>query len=196
MLLYGASGHAKVIIDSLIEVDKKVVLLFDDNPNIKEIMGRRIFNHYDTSIYPDEELIVSIGDNIARKKVVENIRHKFGTVINKNAVISSNSKIDFGTVILHAVVIQSSVLIGKHVIVNTNASVDHDCFIDDFVHIGPGSTICGGVKINEGAFIGAGAVILPGIHIGNWSIIGAGAIVNKNIPDHQIWAGNPAKQIK
>lgn len=52
------------------------------------------------------------------------------------------------------------------------------------------------VKIGNNAFIGAHSTILKGVTIGNNSIIGAGSVVTKNIPDNEIWAGNPAKFIK
>lgn len=52
------------------------------------------------------------------------------------------------------------------------------------------------VVIKEGAFIGAECVVLKGVTIGKHSVIGAGSIVTKNIPDNEVWAGNPAKFIK
>ena len=45
-------------------------------------------------------------------------------------------------------------------------------------------------------FIGANSIILKGVTIGERSIIGAGSVVTKNIPDDEIWAGNPAKFIR
>lgn len=52
------------------------------------------------------------------------------------------------------------------------------------------------VLIKEGAFIGAHAIILKGVTIGKRSVIGAGAVVTKDVPDKQIWAGNPAGFLK
>lgn len=51
------------------------------------------------------------------------------------------------------------------------------------------------IRICEGAFIGAGCFILKGVTIGKHSIIGAGSVVTKDIPDGEVWAGNPAKKI-
>ena len=48
------------------------------------------------------------------------------------------------------------------------------------------------ILIKEGAFVGAHSLILKGVIIGKHSIVGAGSIVTKNIPDNEIWAGNPA----
>lgn len=52
------------------------------------------------------------------------------------------------------------------------------------------------VIIKDNVFIGAHSIILKGVQIGENSIIGAGSVVTKNIPENQIWGGNPAKFIK
>ena len=52
------------------------------------------------------------------------------------------------------------------------------------------------VHIGNNVWIGAGTVIVPGVTIGENSVIGAGSVVTKDIPDNEIWAGNPAKFIK
>lgn len=52
------------------------------------------------------------------------------------------------------------------------------------------------VFIGDNSFIGAHSIILKGVKIGKRCIIGAGSVVAKNIPDGEIWAGNPAKFIK
>ncbi len=51
------------------------------------------------------------------------------------------------------------------------------------------------ITIGKNAFIGARAMILPGVSIGDNAIVGAMSVVSKNVPDHEIVAGNPAKKI-
>ena len=55
---------------------------------------------------------------------------------------------------------------------------------------------CSPIKIQEGAFIGACSIILKGVTIGRYSVIGAGSVVTKDIPEGEVWAGNPARYIK
>ena len=198
MILYGASGHAKVIIDTLEKNNEIVSLLIDDNKQITELLGYRVSCDYNATFlnYSNEKFIVSIGNNKIRKKIVSLIKHDFGQVISRDTVVSKHSKVGVGSVIFSGAIIQAGTKIGEHCIVNTKASVDHDCLIADFVHIAPGSTICGGVSIGEGSFIGAGAIILPNIKIGNRVTVGAGAVVVSNIPDNEVWVGNPAKFLR
>jgi putative colanic acid biosynthesis acetyltransferase WcaF len=51
------------------------------------------------------------------------------------------------------------------------------------------------ITIGKNSFIGARAMILPGVSIGEQAIVGAMSAVSKDVPDHQIVAGNPAKKI-
>lgn len=53
-----------------------------------------------------------------------------------------------------------------------------------------------GIRICEGAFIGAGCFILKGVTIGKHCIVGAGSVVTRDIPDSEIWGGNPARMIR
>lgn len=48
------------------------------------------------------------------------------------------------------------------------------------------------ILVKRGAFIGANSIILKGVTIGENSIIGAGSVLRVNVPDNEIWAGNPA----
>lgn len=52
------------------------------------------------------------------------------------------------------------------------------------------------IKICEGAFVGAEAFILKGVTVGKHSIVGAGSVVTKDVPNYEIWAGNPARFLR
>lgn len=192
MYLFGASGHAKVIIDILKATNTEISGLVDDNSDINELLGYPVF-HNRTDISP---VIVSIGINATRKNVVGKLTGIFGKAIHPLAVISDTVVIGEGTVIMQGAIIQSDAKIGRHCIINTGASVDHECMIEDFVHISPHATLCGNVTVGEGTWIGAGTTIIPGIKIGRWCVIGAGSVVTKDIPDHVLAVGNRCKVIK
>lgn len=193
MYLYGASGHAKVIIDILKSQNKKIVGLIDDNQSIKTLLGYSVFDSK-SKLSP---IIISIGDNKIRRKIAESLTDVFyETAIHSSAIVSDQSFIDSGSVIMQGAIVQSCSRIGHHCIINTGASIDHDCTIDDFVHISPQSTLCGNVTVGEGTWIGAGTIITPGVKIGKWCVIGAGSVVTKDIPDNVLAVGNRCKIIK
>ncbi len=198
MYLFGASGHAKVIIDSLKALEIFVSGLFDDNPEVKKLLDYTVYGSFDKKRLGDEELIISVGLNNIRKKIVEKLPSdiSYGNAIYPSAIISGYVSIGKGTVVMQGAIIQSSVTIGNHCIINTGASVDHDCHIGDFVHISPHATLCGNVSVGEGSQVGAGAVVIPGIKIGKWSLIAAGAVVLKDVPDNVLVLGNPARVVK
>lgn len=192
MLLYGASGHAKVIIDCLEASKVSIDGIFDDDLNKKYLLTYDVLGTYDDCLLRNKEIIISIGDNQIRKKKSNEIVHRFGKVVHPTAIIQQNVLIGEGSVIFHHAIIQSSTQIGNHVIVNTKASIDHDCIIENYVHIAPSATLCGGIMVGEGTLIGAGAIIIPNLSIGKWATVGAGAVVINNVPDYAVVLGNPA----
>jgi sugar O-acyltransferase (sialic acid O-acetyltransferase NeuD family) len=196
MYLYGASGHGKVIIEILENSGIIIDGLFDDNPEISNLLGYKC-SLFDRNRTIKTSLIISIGNNKTRKLVAERIgKLLFGNAIDVKASISKRSVIGHGCAIMPGVSINSGTVICNHVIVNTNAGVDHDCLIEDFVHISPGSSISGNVHIGEGSQIGAGASIIPNILIGKWCIVGAGCVIIRDVPDYSVVVGNPGKIIK
>lgn len=196
MLLYGGSGHAKVVIDCLLANQIQIHGIFDDNPDLHQLLHFPVSGIYQSNFLPQEPLIIAIGNNAIRKKIASLIRHNFGKVIHPSAITSPFAQIQEGTVVFHNSVVQASTSIGKHCIINTGASVDHDCIIEDFVHISPHATLSGNVTVGEGTHIGAGAIIIPGVTVGKWCIIGAGSVVIKDIPDFATAVGVPSKIIK
>lgn len=198
MFLYGASGHAKVIIDILQKNKINVNGLFDDNPEIKNLYNITCHGSFNPKILNNDKIIISIGDNIIRRSIAKKIAYEvtFGNAIDISCIISQNVKIGKGTVIMPNTVLNTETTIGKHVIINTSATIGHECVIEDFVHISPNATLCGNVKIGEGAHVGAGATIIPNIKIGKNVIIGAGSVVTKDIPDNYTAVGIPARKIK
>jgi len=194
MYVIGASGHAKALIDLLID-QTMVKGIFDDNSDIKSLLTHEVTSPIPKHLPRDAPYIIAIGPNTIRRKVVTTqlVEHSFLNVIHPSAILSKNISIGLGNVVMELAIVKIGSKIGNHVILNTKASIDHDCIIEDYVHIGPGSTLCGGVKVSEGTLVGAGSVILPNIIIGKWCTIAAGSVVHKSVADGQTWIGKSLK---
>ena len=191
--LYGASGHAKVVMDIARQAYVDVPFLIDDNPQVNKLAGKEVV-HSAEGLNP---MIVTIGDCQIRRKVVQKLgRRDYMKLIHPNAIIADSARIGYGTVVMAGVILNPYVEVGRHCIINTGASLDHDVKVEDFVHIAPHCTVCGGSEIGEGTWLGAGSTVIQGIHIGKGCYIGAGSVVVKDIPNGCLCYGNPARIIR
>lgn len=195
MLLYGAGGHAKVIISIIHANGGEINCIYDDDFSKKEVSGIPVKGTYNVMHFPEENLVIAVGNNLLRRKIAQCIRHRFGSAIHPTALIDRTVTIGSGTCLMHRAVIQADTYVGDHVIVNTTASVDHDCAIGHFVHLAPGVLLAGHVKIGENSLIGMGSIVVPGITIGRNCLVAAGSVVTKDIPDGTVVRGNPARII-
>ncbi len=101
----------------------------------------------------------------------------------------------------------------KHTFIGENVNFDtnypEDIFIETGVRITVGCTIVthfmetssgtysrGEVHIKENAYLGANVIVCKPVTIGKNTIVGAGSVVTKNLPDNEVWAGNPARFVK
>lgn len=192
IVIYGASGHGKVLKAIARSVGAQVVAFIDDNYKEKFYLDIPV-----RSLTDSDKIVIGIGDNTIRKKVALLHKKQWHTVLtHSTAVVSVDKNIGRGTVIMAGAIVNEAKAIGEHCIINTGAVIEHDCIIEDFAHISPNATLSGGVTVGEGAHLGAGAVVIPGITIGKWSLIGAGAVVIRDVPDNAVVVGNPARIIK
>lgn len=195
--LYGAGGHAKVIIEILEQQKKNISGLIDNDPLLKSVLQYPVFQKIPGGGSDNEtRMVICIGNNTTRKKIAGGVTIGFETAIHPSANISIRSSIGEGSVIMASVSVNCDTVIGKHAILNTNCSVDHDCVIGDFVHISPNAALAGNVEVGEGVHIGIGSCVIQGIKIGKWATIGAGAVIVKDVPDYAVVVGNPGRIIK
>ena len=192
MYLYGASGHAKVIIDILKANGLDVECLFDDNKNIQSLSGLPVRHNYDG----EKPVIFSIGSNRVRKMLDDKWHTDYVTAIHPSAIISPTATVGEGSVVMQGAIIQTEATIGRHSIINTGATIDHECRIGDYVHVSPNATICGDSEVGEGTWIGAGSTVIQCVTIGKWCVVGAGSVVLHDLPDGVLAVGNPARIVR
>ena len=148
-------------------------------------------------------------------EVEEGARIGAGTRIWHHAHVRSGSVFGTECVLGYGVFVDTGVVIGNRCKLQNRVSVYHGVTLEDGVFVGPHVTFTndktprsitpdGAVAgadywtvtptlVKEGASIGAGAVVLPGITVGRWAMVAAGAVVTRDVPDHGLVAGNPAR---
>ncbi len=193
LYLYGASGHGMVIADIVRLLGFTAIAYIDDADKGGAYNGLPCYQPNEIEVVDEDRVIVTIGNNLVRRKVALQLGCSPLTAIHPRAIVAGDVQIAQGSVVMAGAVVNSGSVIGGHSIVNTGAVVDHECNIGDFVHISPNATLCGQVVVEDSAWVGAGAVILPGIRIGQGSIVGAGAVVVKNVESGTTVMGNPAR---
>jgi acetyltransferase EpsM len=197
MIVYGASGHGKVIIEILEHTGEPHIEIWDDAEK-SPVWDYPVNRPLAPGLPVTDKMVISIGVNATRRKVADRFKDSvvFGMAIHSATNISKRAKIGEGTVVMAGVTINADSVVGKHCIINTSASVDHDCVLENYVHISPNATLSGNVQVGEGTHIGSGASVIQGIKIGKWCTVGAGTVVIRDIPDYATAVGNPARVIK
>lgn len=201
IIIIGASGHAKVIIDIIEKQGKyNIIGLLDDSPDKKgtDFLGYKIIGNVAENIARFNSGIVAIGDNYTRYLVVNKIKSlnpafAFVSAIHPYTAIAKKVSIGCGTVAMAGVIINNDTAVGEHCILNTKASVGHDNKIGDYVTVGPGATLGGNITVGDFSNISIGANIKHGISIGKETVIGAGATLLNDTPDNVVAYGTPAK---
>lgn len=193
--VFGASGHAKVVIEIVEAISgAEISAVYDDDETIKEVLGFKVKGKIPISLSQDHVAVIAIGDNGLRAEIAKNQNLKFsGPLFHPSSVICPSVKVECGTVVMANAAINADAQVGKHCIINTGAVVEHDVVLEDYVHISPNAAITGNVYIGEGTHFGAGASVIPGIKIGKWATIGAGAVIIEDVPDFATVVGNPGK---
>jgi len=207
MIVIGAKGHAKEVLQILIQESGFEPLFFFDNVTVPveshlydKFKILHSFDEVKNELNVRPSFISAIANPIARQGLV----HKFielggnyTTVIAKSVQIGNfDVTIGDGSNVMSKVVISNSVSIGSGCLINQNSALHHDVRIGIFCDIGPNALILGRVCIGNHVVIGAGAIILPDVIIEDNVIIGAGSVVTKNVKEGNVVVGNPAKPIK
>jgi sugar O-acyltransferase (sialic acid O-acetyltransferase NeuD family) len=205
LLVYGAGGHAKVVIDIIERAGQyDIAGLLDDDQALhgQEVFGYRVLGaleQLDGDRNQGCHLIVALGSNELRLHVsdlVGKAGYGFATAVHPSAQIARGVSIGPGTVVMAGAVINSDSILGQHVVVNTGASVDHDCSLGDFSQVAPGAHLAGNVTLDTMAYVGIGASVIPGVRIGAGAMIGAGAAVVRDIPEGVTAVGVPARVVR
>ncbi|MGR8979427.1 MAG: NeuD/PglB/VioB family sugar acetyltransferase [Gammaproteobacteria bacterium] len=208
-VLWGSSGHAKVLADIIALRGGKVIALFDNDPKaVSVIPGVPLYIGMGGFLHWRE---VDCGDSLMGLAAIGGVRGKdrlhiqkcfrkhnvpVGTLVHPNASVCQSSFLGSGSQILAQSVVAADSYVGEACIINHGANVDHECVLGDGVHLAPAATLCGCVTLGDHVMIGAGAVILPRLQVGDNVIVGAGAVVTRDLPSGVVAVGNPARIVR
>lgn len=206
IVVIGAGGHAKVVVDILEKTGVYRIKGYIDQhiPQGTLLYGYEVLGAEDVIPQLGDSIaggVAAIGDNWTRAQVVKRIRavsptFRFIQAIHPSAQIAKGVTIGEGSVVMAGAVINSDSHIGDHCIVNTLASIDHDCALGHYASVAPHAVLGGGVTVRDYVAVAIGARVVHAVEIGEHTVIGAGATVLSDIPPYTVAYGTPARLVR
>ena len=209
MILWGATGQAKVLRDCMAYGGLRLIALFDRDTSLTSpfddvalVGDQQAFESWldDRGESSSLGFLVAIGgnrgvDRIERQAFLEG--HGLRPLIarHRTTFIADSAQIGPGSQVLAPASVGVDVAVGRACVINTGAIVEHDCRLADGVHIAPGARLAGEVQVGTASMIGMGAIVIPRVRIGSHAVIGAGAVVLNDVADGTTVVGNPARPL-
>ena len=208
ILIYGASGHSKMIVDIILKNNQYNIIGFIDSykPINTEIYGYKVIGNLDSLAKLIEEhtivgIVIAVGDNFLRLNAYNNIvniapKIEFIPVIHPSAVLANDVVIPKGTVLMASTIINANAKIGEFCILNSKSSLGHDSMMSDFSSLASGATTGGNVCIGFCSAISLEVTIIQNVSIGDYTVIGAGSLVLNDVEDYKKAFGTPISYIE
>jgi UDP-perosamine 4-acetyltransferase len=205
VILLGAGGHAKVVLDLLQALDRQVLGVCDPglaDQGIQQWRGLPVLGNDEAIEQHDPNSIALAngtgslpGNHLRRRLHAQFTRqgYHFTTLVHPSATLGSGVELGQDVQVMAGVIVQADTRIGDDVILNTGACIDHDGVIGNHVHIAPGAVLSGDVRVADGCHIGPGAVIIQGVRLGQGAVIGAGTTVLSDLLAHHQQTGQPPR---
>lgn len=173
LVIVGAGGHGRAVAEIAAVERYHSVFFLDENydpARVQFVDGHLLVGN--TSCL--EKFIevknciffVAIGHQATRKRITEKIislKLPLANLIHSAAYISPSARLSVGIAVMAGAVVGAHAEVGTGVIINANATADHDTKLEDYVHLGVGVQLAGGVQVQESAWMQAGSC--AGYHV-------------------------------
>lgn len=206
VVIFGAGGHGRVVLDILAQAQTyKPIGFLDNNMQLRtrRVDGLPVLGDLDSAaeLFAGglRKAIIAIGDNGIRRDIartIERIGFEIVNAVHPSARLATNVTLGKGIVIAAGSLVCAHVQIGDYAILNTGCIVDHESMIGMATHICPGVRLAGHVVAESSAFVGIGATVIQNVRIGFEAIVGAGAVVVEDVAPMTTVVGVPARAIK
>lgn len=209
LIVLGAGGHAKVVVDLLLKLGRVIVAAVESGKpsSGRSLLGVPVKDESMVLEYSPNDIDLALGvgmpshDPIAglasRHSLAQRFKshgYRFPALVHPSASIGTDAQFGDGVQVMAGAVVQASCAIGDFAIVNTRAGVDHDCVLGEACHIAPGATLGGAVNVGAETLVGIGATVRQGISIGRQVLVAGGAMVIEDVPDQERRSGVPARR--
>lgn len=167
VVLIGAGGHARVVLDAALYGKDLEVVGFLDDGDIDEILGvKKLGNISSIENFKEYKFHIAIGNNSFRKELAEKIGvENLISIVHPSSIISRDAEIMNGAYIGANTVINSRAFIGNGVIVNTASIVEHDSVLEDYSHLSYKVLLGSSVLVSEGVYLEMGSIVKRGIKV-------------------------------
>jgi UDP-perosamine 4-acetyltransferase len=202
ILIFGAGGHGKAVIDLARSCGYHVAALVDDGVavgtrilDVDVVGGAACLEEWHArGIALAANAIGGIGHPMVRQKVFEQLEaagFSFPTLVHPRAFVEPSAVLADGVQVLALAYVGSDAQVGFGALVNVGAIVSHDVVLGRVTNLSPGATLAGGVQLGDLSQVGMNATINVNIQIGEECIIGNGATVKAFVPyGTRVWAGS------
>jgi sugar O-acyltransferase (sialic acid O-acetyltransferase NeuD family) len=208
IFIFGASDHARVIID-IIELvgEYNIVGLFDSykpkgyRTGAYEVLGNERDLAEMCARTGLRRGIVGIGDNGTRRRIAHILRRaipklEFVTAVHPSATLSRQVNLGQGALVMARCYVGLNTQVGEGAVIATNSIFEHDGTMGDYSTLGAGTTTGGHVHLGSCTAICLGVTLIHGITVGEHTVIGSGSTVINDVPSGVVAYGSPAHVVR
>lgn len=206
-IIIGAGTYGEVYLDYLTEAGIEIVGFLDDNEELHgecvrgvSVLGGISLLESLSHTHGVQAVYCPLGNNRLRVKFLTyatDLGYCTPNFIHPTAVIAPSVKLGKGVYILIGAHVMPYTKMDDYVMISMNALICHHSHLCKGTFISNGVNFGASLTARPLTYVGMGATIMTGVHeLGEDCLIGAGAVVIKDVPDHAVMAGVPAKVIK